>query len=159
TRSIWRRTSSRCSTVRSPASIEPQRSSGSKSRKGNGKQMRAIGIRTFEDKVLQRAVANADDFVFVFEREQDARRVLEVLPKRFERFGLTLHPDKTRLLDFRRPDRRKDDDDGDSGGGNRSFDLLRALPPTWVRCVCRFRLQRPTRERWRGRAREGPDFN
>src|SRR5690606_33593438 len=96
TRSIWRRTSSRCSTVRSPASIEPQRSSGSKSRKGNGKQMRAIGIRTFEDKVLQRAVANADDFVFVFEREQDARRVLEVLPKRFERFGLTLHPDKTR---------------------------------------------------------------
>ena len=66
----------------------------------------------------------ATHLVFVFEREQDARRVLEVLPKRFERFGLTLHPDKTRLLDFRRPDRRKDDDDGDSGGGNRSFDLL-----------------------------------
>jgi RNA-directed DNA polymerase len=45
----------------------------------------------------------ADDFVIVFEREDDARRVMSVLPKRLARFGLTLHPDKTRLLDFRRP--------------------------------------------------------
>jgi len=61
----------------------------------------------------------ADDFVIAFEREDDARRVLEVLPKRFGRFGLTLHPDKTRLLNFRRPDRK----DGD-GSGPRTFDLL-----------------------------------
>ena len=39
----------------------------------------------------------------VFRREHDARRVLEVLPKRFNRFGLQLHPDKTRLVSFLRP--------------------------------------------------------
>lgn len=45
----------------------------------------------------------ADDFVIIFEREDDARRVMDVLPKRLARYGLTLHPDKTRLLDFRCP--------------------------------------------------------
>lgn len=45
----------------------------------------------------------ADDFVIVFEHESDARRVLEVLPKRFAKFGLTLHPEKTRLVRFVRP--------------------------------------------------------
>jgi len=45
----------------------------------------------------------ADDFVVVFEHESDARRVLEVLPKRFAKFGLTLHPEKTRLVRFVRP--------------------------------------------------------
>jgi len=45
----------------------------------------------------------ADDFVMVFDREDDARRVLAVLPKRFGRYGLTLHPEKTRLVPFRRP--------------------------------------------------------
>ena len=44
-----------------------------------------------------------DDFVIGFELEDDARRVMDVLPKRLGRFGLTLHPDKTRLLPFRRP--------------------------------------------------------
>jgi group II intron reverse transcriptase/maturase len=48
-------------------------------------------------------VRYADDFVIVFAREEDARRVQAVLPKRFERFGLTLHPEKTRLVPFRRP--------------------------------------------------------
>src|SRR5262249_53031091 len=36
----------------------------------------------------------ADDMVFVLACEQDARRLLDVLPKRFEKYGLTLHPDK-----------------------------------------------------------------
>ena len=45
----------------------------------------------------------ADDFVIVFSNEDDAYRVNEVLPKRFERFGLTIHDTKTRLVDFRRP--------------------------------------------------------
>jgi group II intron reverse transcriptase/maturase len=45
----------------------------------------------------------ADDFVIGFERREDAERVMGVLGKRLGRFGLTLHPDKTRLLDFRRP--------------------------------------------------------
>ncbi len=47
----------------------------------------------------------ADDFVMVFQHEADARRVLEVLPKRFAKYGLTLHPEKTRLVCFVRPDR------------------------------------------------------
>ncbi|MCB9765617.1 MAG: group II intron reverse transcriptase/maturase [Alphaproteobacteria bacterium] len=45
----------------------------------------------------------ADDLLVVFESEADARRVMEVLPKRFGRFGLTLHPEKTRLVPFRCP--------------------------------------------------------
>jgi group II intron reverse transcriptase/maturase len=45
----------------------------------------------------------ADDFVIGFAHESDARRVLEVLPKRFAKYGLTLHPDKTRLVPFQRP--------------------------------------------------------
>jgi RNA-directed DNA polymerase len=45
----------------------------------------------------------ADDFIIGFACEEDARRVLEVLPKRFGKYGLTLHPDKTRLVAFGRP--------------------------------------------------------
>ena len=45
----------------------------------------------------------ADDFVMVFSEEADARRVHEVLPKRFGRYGLKLHPEKTRLVGFQRP--------------------------------------------------------
>jgi group II intron reverse transcriptase/maturase len=63
----------------------------------------------------------ADDALLAFAREDDARRVLEVLPKRFARFGLTLHPEKTRLVDFRSPVRT----DTTSGSPReRSFDLL-----------------------------------
>ncbi len=63
----------------------------------------------------------ADDFVAVFEREDDARRVFDVLPKRFERYGLKLHPEKTGLVEFRRP---PDDHSGSGGGSKVSFDLL-----------------------------------
>jgi len=45
----------------------------------------------------------ADDFVIGFACEADARRVLDVLPKRFGKYGLTLHPDKTRLVAFQPP--------------------------------------------------------
>src|ERR1700758_1646270 len=51
-------------------------------------------------------VRYADDAVIIFEHERDARRVLDVLPRRLAKYGLTLHPEKTRLIDFRRPDRR-----------------------------------------------------
>jgi group II intron reverse transcriptase/maturase len=63
-------------------------------------------------------VRYADDLVMVFSDKQDALRVQRALPKRVERFGLSLHPDKTRLVQFRRP--RRD------GGGPRpgSFDFL-----------------------------------
>jgi RNA-directed DNA polymerase len=50
----------------------------------------------------------ADDFVMGFEREDDARRVFAVLPKRFGKYGLALHPDKTRLLNFRSPKRSEE---------------------------------------------------
>jgi len=48
-------------------------------------------------------VRYADDAVLVFERESDARQVLRALPARFAEYGLTLHPQKTRLLRFTRP--------------------------------------------------------
>jgi group II intron reverse transcriptase/maturase len=54
-------------------------------------------------------VRYADDVVIIFEQEQDARRVIDVLPKRLAKYGLMLHPEKTRLVDFRRPDRRDSD--------------------------------------------------
>jgi RNA-directed DNA polymerase len=57
----------------------------------------------------------ADDFVMVFSDEGDARRVHAVLPRRLGRFGLTLHPEKTRLVAFQRP--RPD------GGGRRPATL------------------------------------
>jgi hypothetical protein len=45
-------------------------------------------------------VRYADDLVMAFETFPDATRVLAVLDKRLARYGLTLHPDKTRLIDF-----------------------------------------------------------
>jgi len=56
-----------------------------------------------------RLVRYADDFVMVFAHEVDARRVMEVLPKRFARFGLEAHPGKTRLVDFRHPAQKRQD--------------------------------------------------
>jgi RNA-directed DNA polymerase len=51
-------------------------------------------------------VRYADDFVCVFTSEADARRVWDVLSKRFGKFGLTLHEEKTRLVAFERPKTR-----------------------------------------------------
>ncbi|HET7057732.1 MAG TPA: reverse transcriptase domain-containing protein, partial [Nitrospiraceae bacterium] len=47
-------------------------------------------------------VRYADDAALFFEYREDAEKVLEVLPKRFAKFGLTLHPHKTRLIEFGR---------------------------------------------------------
>lgn len=44
----------------------------------------------------------ADDAILCFQRKEDAEKVMEVLPKRFAKFGLTLHPEKTRLMEFGR---------------------------------------------------------
>jgi RNA-directed DNA polymerase len=65
----------------------------------------------------------ADDFVIGFTCEEDARRVLDVLPKRFGRYGLTIHPDKTRLLAFQPPD-RSDRSDSSPGPEPGTFDFL-----------------------------------
>jgi RNA-directed DNA polymerase len=51
-------------------------------------------------------VRYADDFVLGFACGEDARRVLDVLPKRLGKYGLTIHPGKTRLVPFVRPPRR-----------------------------------------------------
>ena len=76
----------------------------------------------------------ADDFVMGFELESDARRVMEVLPKRFDRFGLTIHPTKTKLIEFGRPPRKQT-----SGKGKGTFDFLgfthywaRSLQGYWI---------------------------
>jgi group II intron reverse transcriptase/maturase len=65
----------------------------------------------------------ADDAVLVFKDEDDARRVLDVLPKRFARFGLKLHPEKTRQVSFSTPCRAFDGR-GAVGGAPGTFDFL-----------------------------------
>jgi group II intron reverse transcriptase/maturase len=60
----------------------------------------------------------ADDFVIGCEWEEDARRILEVLAKRFARFGLTIHPQKTALVMFKRPP------SNEPKSGNGTFDFL-----------------------------------
>jgi len=42
----------------------------------------------------------ADDFVLCFENRTDADRVMEVLPKRLGKYGLELHPDKTKVIEL-----------------------------------------------------------
>lgn len=70
-------------------------------------------------------VRYADDFVIVFEHEEDARRVYGVLPKRFGMYGLTLHPEKTQLVRFRRPLLASHGKGRDEAGGTPGrFDLL-----------------------------------
>jgi len=92
----------------------------------------------------------ADDFVMGFACEADARAVLEVLPKRFGKYGLTVHPGKTRLVAFRPPPRSGPDDSG-ADAAPRTFDLLgfthywgRSRQGNWVvkRRTASDRLQR-----------------
>ncbi len=67
---------------------------------------------------VAKLIRYADDFVILCKHEEDARRVFEVLPKRFARFGLRLHPDKTRVVRFERPQ------DPGTGPKPEAFDLL-----------------------------------
>ncbi|MDP4128220.1 MAG: group II intron reverse transcriptase/maturase [Bacillota bacterium] len=62
----------------------------------------------------------ADDLAIGFANKQDAMRVLEVLPKRFAKFGLTVHPEKTRLVSFNRPKKSDLKPSEDTG----TFDFL-----------------------------------
>src|SRR5262249_40534760 len=95
----------------------------------------------------------ADDFVIVCQHESDARRVLEVLPKRFGKHGLTLHPEKTRLVAFVRPPRNSPQGDSDLEPPG-TFDLLgfthygcRSRRGNWVvkRKTSKSRLRRALR--------------
>ena len=65
----------------------------------------------------------ADDAVIVCADERDANRVMGVLPKRFARFGLTVHPKKTRKVDFQRPNSRSGPRGGNPSGPG-TFDFL-----------------------------------
>jgi group II intron reverse transcriptase/maturase len=64
-------------------------------------------------------VRYADDFVIAFEKQEDAARVMEVLPKRLAKYGLSLNEEKTRLIRFERPPREQRD-----GKGPGTFDFL-----------------------------------
>lgn len=112
----------------------------------------------------------ADDAVIGFEQESDARKVLEVLPKRFGKYGLTLHPEKTRLINFNSPtgEVKKEDEKTPPG----TFDFLgfthywgisrngnwvvkrRTARNRFTRALkavsqwCRDNRHKPTREQW-----------
>ncbi len=70
-------------------------------------------------------VRYADDAVMLFENDRDGQRVLAVLAKRLGRYGLRLHPDKTRYLDFRPPQ-------ASGRGTDATFDFL-GFTHYWVR--------------------------
>jgi len=94
----------------------------------------------------------ADDGIIGCECEADARRIMEVLPKRFTRVRLTMHPEKTALIACKRPPSRNQ-----SAGGTGTFDLLgcthawgKTRQGYWVikRKTVGKRLRRCMKERW-----------
>jgi group II intron reverse transcriptase/maturase len=114
----------------------------------------------FHEVVLPRLRGNAflirfaDDFVIGFTDEQDARRVLDVVPKRFAKYGLAIHPDKTRLVPFGKPREQKGSPAPAKPG---TFDFLgfthywgRSRRKTWVikRKTASSRLSRSLHAIW-----------
>jgi group II intron reverse transcriptase/maturase len=94
----------------------------------------------------------ADDVAMLFEHESDARRMHDVLPKRFGKYGLRLHPDKTKLIPFQQPRGPKR-----GPGGPGTFDLLgfthywgRSRKGNWVvmKKTSRSRFSRTLRNIW-----------
>lgn len=120
----------------------------------------------------------ADDFVIVFQNKYDADRVMNVISKRFEKYGLTVHPEKTKLIDFRGPHHRErrrkrlSSDDEEPKREPGTFDLLgfthywrqarnggwwvgrKTMRSRFARGVqsidqwCRRNRHRPVREQW-----------
>ncbi len=95
----------------------------------------------------------ADDFVIGFENEEDARRTMSVLTKRFARFSLTIHPKKTKLIRFGRPDYNSKSDKQ-----NGTFDFLgfthywaKSRKGFWVikKKTCKKRFKRTMKSLWR----------
>jgi hypothetical protein len=80
--------------------------------------------RWFEDEVKNQLRGKAalirycDDFIVTFERRDDAEQARQWLERRLGQYGLELHPEKTRLIDFHRPSRN------DRGKGPGTFDFL-----------------------------------
>jgi len=126
-----------------------------------------------------RLIRFADDFVIVFQKKYDADRVMKVISKRFEKFGLTVHPEKSKLIDFRAPnhfERRRErisKDDVDRNDKPGTFDLLgfthywgKTRKGRWsvtrktmasrlarsiqnIRQWCRENMHEPVREQWK----------
>jgi RNA-directed DNA polymerase len=95
----------------------------------------------------------ADDCVIGCEEEADARKIMDVLPKRCARCGLRIHPTKTTLSAFRKPDAREGSEDGD---GTCDFlglthDWTKSRRGFWVikRRTARKRLRRIKKSLWR----------
>jgi group II intron reverse transcriptase/maturase len=67
--------------------------------------MSGVGLTLVKPRLEGEAVLFrfADDAIILCAREHDARRVMAVLPKRFDKYGLTLHPEKTCVIRFTRP--------------------------------------------------------
>jgi RNA-directed DNA polymerase len=96
----------------------------------------------------------ADDCIIGCECEAEARRILDVLPQRFPRFRLTMHPEKTALMAFKRPPSRHP-----SAGGTGTFAFL-GLTHSWgktrqgywgiKRKTVGQRLRRFRKESWTG---------
>jgi RNA-directed DNA polymerase len=114
----------------------------------------------FEEEVKPRLkgrafmIRYAADVVMGVAREDDARRVLEVLPKRFGKYGLTLHPEKTRLVSFGPPGEPPSKGAGEASTPG-SFDFLgfthhwaRSRRGVWVikRRTSRGRFRRAVRK-------------
>ena len=66
----------------------------------------------------------ADDFVIGVAREDDARRIMEVLPKRMSKYGLTVHPEKSRLVRFQPPQAVDSETEGGEPPEPTTFDFL-----------------------------------
>jgi hypothetical protein len=99
------------------------------------------------------AVRFADDFVVGFEHREEAERFLTDLRERFGRFGLTLHPDKTRLIEFGRfADRNRR---GRGDGKPETFNFLGFTHTCSKTRKGRFTVLRQTmRRRWQAKLRE-----
>jgi hypothetical protein len=57
-------------------------------------------------------------------REDDAQRIMEVLPKRMSKYGLTVHPEKTRLVRFQPADAAESETKDRDSTGPQTFDFL-----------------------------------
>jgi group II intron reverse transcriptase/maturase len=93
----------------------------------------------------------ADDFVIGVAREDDARRIMDVLPKRMSKYGLTVHPEKTRLIRFHPEEPPDSEPTAEGSPSPATFDFLgfthfwgKSLGGVWVikRKTARSRLKR-----------------
>jgi RNA-directed DNA polymerase len=115
----------------------------------------------FEDVVKPRLrgeaheIRFADDALLCFHYREDAEKVKNVLSKRFAKYGLTLHPEKTRLLEFGRYAEERAKRQGKKKPGTFDFlgltHILRAQPEREVHSACANHAQAAPQEPHSGR--------